>query len=397
MIFLQAARAALSGKPCLNRIQASLSLLASLILAAGLFSCGNSYTGAAPSHYAYVTLPQTGNVMLLQIDGATGSLTVGPETPAVQNATTIGLALLPSKKFLYGMNSFSNTISIFSVASDGTLSLTGTPMPSGNGPYAAAIDPSGKYLLVTNSYGSNSSGGDISVYSIDSGSGALTEVAGSPFPANADPSEILIAPTGKTVYVTNPAIGMVTAFSFSGGVLAQLSTSPVFSGKGATGLAMDATGRFLFVANPLATNSPPYSATLGNITGFNIDPSTGGLSSMLGSPFAATSGNAPTQVAIDPGGRFLYATTPGSGDSIWCFTIDPTSGQLIATTSSPFSLAAGAQFALFDPTGGRFYIGNANGSAIEAYTYNPSTGALTAITGSPFSVSAQPGKMVFSE
>jgi 6-phosphogluconolactonase len=247
-------------------------------------------------------------------------------------------------------------------------------------------------LLVTNNFGNN-----VSVYSIDASSGALSEVAGSPFPANSNPAEILITPSGKFVYVTNPGIGMVTAFSFSNGVLTQLPTSPVPSGAGAIGLAVDGSERFLYVANPSASNPPPFSSTTGNISGFNIDPSTGALGTMPGSPFTATNGKGPSAVTVDPSGRFVYATTAGSSFSIWCFTISPMNGQLVAATNSPFSLTAGGLFALIDPSGNYLYIGSQDANGTAGYTYDPSTGAPTAIAGSPFSTGAAPGKMVLSE
>jgi 6-phosphogluconolactonase (cycloisomerase 2 family) len=246
---------------------------------------------------------------------------------------------------------------------------------------------------VTNNFGNN-----VSVYSIDASSGALSEVAGSPFPANNNPAEILITPSGKFVYVTNPGIGMITAFSFSNGVLTKVPGSPFSSapGGGAFGLAVDGSERFLYVANPAASNPPP-SSTTGNVSGFNIDPSSGALSPIQGSPFTATNGKGPSAVTVDPSGRFVYATTPGSSFSIWCFAITPTNGQLVAATNSPFSLTAGGLFALIDPSGNYLYIGSQDATGIAGYTYDPSTGAPTAITGSPFSTLAAPGKMVLSE
>ena len=395
MSFLRAARAALAGLNCLPRIPVALVVVAVFVLAGLSLSCGSSSHGTSGhNHNAYVTLPARGSVLLLHINGATGAITLGAETPQVQNTSPTGIALLPSKKFLYAINSSSHadSISIFNVASDGTLALSGTPSPAGNGPNDAVIDPSGKYLLVTNNFGNN-----VSVYSIDASSGALSEVAGSPFPANSNPAEILITPSGKFVYVTNPGIGMVTAFSFSNGVLTQLPTSPVPSGAGAIGLAVDGSERFLYVANPSASNPPPFSSTTGNISGFNIDPSTGALGTMPGSPFTATNGKGPSAVTVDPSGRFVYATTTGSSFSIWCFTITPPSGQLVAATNSPFSLTAGGLFALIDPSGNYLYIGSQDANGIAGYTYDPSTGAPTAITGSPFSTVAAPGKMVLSQ
>jgi 6-phosphogluconolactonase len=394
MSFLRAARAALVGQSSLPWILAAVAL----VLGGLSLSCGNSSHGTptGPNHSAYVTLPAHGSVLLLHINGATGAITMGAQTPQVQHTSPTGLALLlPSKKFLYAANSAANTISIFNVASDGTLALSGTPTPAGSGPWAAVIDPSGKYLLVTNNYFSD----NVSVFSIDPGSGALSEVAGSPFFANANPTEILITPSGKFVYVTNPTIGTITAFSFSNGVLTQVPGSPFPSlpggGGGAFGLAVDGTEHFLYVSNPSAPN--PLQSNTGNISGFNIDAVTGALTPIFGSPFTSTVGSGPTALTVDPSGKFLYAATTGSSFSIWCFTINSTNGQLAAVTNSPFSLAAGGLFALIDPSGNYFYIGSQAGNGIVGYTYNPSTGVPTAISGSPFSTGTAPGKMVLSE
>jgi len=159
------------------------------------------------------------------------------------------------------------------VNSDGTLSLTGTPMPAGNGPNVAVIDPTGQYLLVTNNFSN-----DISVFQIDVTTGGLTQV-GSTVPANANPTDIVFTHSGQFVYVTNPGIGMVSIFSFANGVLTQLpGLSPVFSGKGASALVVDNSDSFLYVANVTAINPAPNLST-GNISGFNIDSTSGALTS----------------------------------------------------------------------------------------------------------------------
>jgi 6-phosphogluconolactonase len=393
MSFRRAARAALTGQTCSTWTFVAIIV----ILAAITLSCGNNKnTGLlpGPNHSAYVTLPADGSVLLLHINGATGAITLGATTPQVEGTTPVGLALHPLKKFLYVVNSLNDSISIFNVAGDGTLTLTGTPTPAGSSPDTAVVDPSGKYLLVTNSL-SNS----ISVFAIDSGSGALSEVSGSPFFANANPTEILITHSGNFVYVTNPGIGMVTAFSFSNGVLTQVpNNSPVISGAGAAALAVDGSDRFLYVVNPRANNPPPFASTIGNVAGFTIDSGTGALAPILGSPFTSTVGSAgPTAVIVDPAGRFVYAVAPGSSSAIWCFAITPTNGQLVAVTNSPFSLTGGGLFALIDPIGHFFYIGSQAANGIEGYTYDSSNGTPTLMTGSPFTTGTAPGKMVLSE
>ena len=402
MSFLRAARAARAGQSNGLRI-----LVAVFVVLAGFsLSCGKSNQSTSPSnHDAYVTLPAWGSVLLLHIDGATGQIITGAQTPQQQDFTPAGLAFLPSKNILYAINSFDDTISIFNVASDGTLTLGSTPIAVGASPNAVVIDPSGKYLLVTNNFSSGGgyNGGDVSVFSIDASTGALSPV-GSPVPANTNPTNILFTHSGKFVYVSNPEIGMVTGFAFANGVLSLVPETPVSSGQGggALGLAVDGSDQFLYVTNPSATNPPPNQATIGNISGFNIDRTSGALTPILGSPFTSTvGGQGPTTITIDPTGRLVYAVTPGSSLSVWCFEITSTNGQLVAVTDSPFSVAAGGLFALFDPSGRFFYIGSAIG--IEAYTYNPSTGALTPISCpsstqcSPFSTLTAPGKMVFAE
>jgi len=406
MSILRAARAALAEQIGLSRILAVVSV--AILLAGFSLSCGSG-TLSRPNHNAYVTLPNKGSVALLHIDGASGAISIGAQTPQVVGTTPIGLALLPSKKFLYAVNSFANSISIYAVGADGTLTaacptVPCTPTPvGGSGPVAAAIDPSGSYLLVTNNFTD-----DISVFSIDSSSGALT-LMGSPVPTPTNPSEILFTHSGKFVYVSNPALGMVSGFAFcptqlasepqcsaATSVLSPVPSSPVLSGPGAIGLAVDSSDRFLYVANPSASN--PSVPTIGNISGFNIDPNSGALTTaIIGSPFFATNGIGPTAVTVDPSGRYLYAVTTGTSDSIWCFTINPTNGQLVAVTGSPFSLSAGNLFILIDPEGNYLYIGSQDGNAIAGYTYNPSTGVPVAISGSPFSTKTAPGKMVLSE
>ncbi len=392
MSFLRAARAALL---CKKRLFGTSAVIVVVLLAAFLLSCsGNKPVPKFGEHQnAYVTLPGPGSVLLVQINSLTGEITTIAQTPQVAGTSPLGLAVLD--KFLYVANAQANTISLFNIAGDGTLSQKGSPTQAGSGPHEVAIDPTGKYLLVTNSFSNN-----ISVFSIDSGSGALTEVPNSPFYAGLDPAEILIPPSGDLVYVSNPGVGTVTAFTFSPstGALAPVPGSPYYSGAGASGLAVDSSGTHLYVANTTAINNPPTS--IGNISAFNIFPTQGSsygtLSAVTGSPFTAIAGNGPTVLVFSPVGNFLFATTPGSSYSVWVFTVAADgSGALAPTLNSPFSVAAGNLFALIDPTGNYFYIGSSSG--IQGYTYDQNTGQPTVINNSPFSTSGTaPGRMVIA-
>jgi 6-phosphogluconolactonase len=378
MIFPGSARAALSNQPCLRWTGFAFALL----LAGLFFSCGSS---SPATHNAYITLPLTGSVRLLHINNSSGAITFGAQTPSVQGATPTGLVLNSSKKFLFVANSGANTISVFKVAGDGTLTLSGTPIATGGGPRGMVLDPSERFLLVTNA-GPNVN--TISVFSVDSATGALSEAPGSPFPAHDGPNEILMTPSGKFVYVTS-STGFITAFTFAGGVLTEVNGSPFASGLGLSALAVDSGEHFLYAAN----------TTDNTISGFAIDPGSapgsvpGALSAVPGSPLLPTAGSGPSALAVDTLNKFLYVATKGSTSSIWAFTFDST-GRLTAVANSPFSLSAGELFLVMEPTGSFFYIGNGDGSNIAAYKYDSGTGAPTAVTGSPFSTGSAPGKMV---
>ena len=389
MTFRRAAQAALAGRVNPGWVV----LTVSLILVALSASCGGkSSSSSGASHNGYISVPATGSVMLLHIDNSTGAITLGPETPPVVGNSPNAVVLHPSGKFLYAVNSDGNTISIFNVAADGTLTLSATPTPAcqaGCGPRAAVIDPSGNYLLVSNTFSNN-----VSVFAIGSGGATLSPVQGSPFPAGPGPTDLKI--TSKNfVYVVNPGIAKVEGFSLntSNGFLTPSSQPPVSAGAGLNAIAIDPTGRFLYTAN---TSDNTVSA-------FTIDPSSGFLNSITGSPYCSTpgctgAGSGPGALAVDTSARFLYVSTPGSSNSIWVFSIAGANGELAPLTNSPFSLSAGTLFLLMEPSGKFFYVGNQSpsGSNIAGYSYDPSTGVPTAISGSPFSAGSSLGGMLIT-
>jgi Lactonase, 7-bladed beta-propeller len=69
-----------------------------------------------------------------------------------------------------------------------------------------------------------------------------------------------------------------------------------------------------------------------NVSGYTIDPSTGALTAIVGSPFPA--GVPPHSVAVDPSGKFAYVANEGGNVS--GYTIDPRTGALTAIAGSPF-------------------------------------------------------------
>lgn len=371
----QAARPALAGSGRFYRV-----LVAVAVLLAGLSSScgGGSSSSSSTSHNAYVTLPQRETVLLLHINDSSGVISSGAETVPRVNTSPTGLALGSTKKSLYVVNAAENTVSVFNIAGDGTLTLSGTPIPTGFSPRTAIVDPSGKFLLVTNA-GASGLTGSVSLYSIDSGSGALAEVSGSPFDVGPNPTDLRM--TGNFVYVALPNSGVVTAF-----LLANTTLSPIgtFSARpGVTALAIDPNGHFLYTAN----------ASDNSVSAFTIAPATGVLAEVIGSPYSIGTATSPRGLGIDSSSKFLYVANQGT-NNILGFTITSGSGTLAAiTTGFPVTTGTAPLFLVLEPAGEFLYTGNQTGTNISGFSFDPSTGALTAITGSPFTIASTPGAM----
>jgi 6-phosphogluconolactonase len=138
---------------------------------------------------------------------------------------------------------------------------------------------------------------------------------------------------------------------------------------------------FVYVANGIGV-----SLTAGNISVFSVDPNTGVLTPVPGSPFNA--GAQPTAVASDPSSRFLYETsnlgviTPSN--NISAFTISPTTGALTPVPGSPFMGGIYPASISVDSTGSFVYTadsgGDSNGNSISGFSIDVASGALTPIS-----------------
>jgi 6-phosphogluconolactonase (cycloisomerase 2 family) len=214
------------------------------------------------------------------------------------------------------------------------------------------------------------SGGGVSAYSIGA-DGALTQLTslGSPFAAGNSPFSVAVDPTGRFAYVVNVLDGVSAHSIGANGALTPIGTFP--AGTSPRFVAVDPTGKFAYVANFGGT------AVGGSVSAYTIDPSTGVLASVPGSPFAA---GHPLSVAVDPTGKFAYVANFGGGSSgsngnVSAYSIGA-NGAL--TPIGTFAAGANPDSVAVDPTGKFAYVAN-RGGTVSAYTINQSTGALTAI------------------
>jgi len=242
-------------------------------------------------------------------------------------------------------------------------------------------------------YAGNQNSNDISAYTVDNSTGALATVPGSAFAGPTGPRDAVVELLGKYLYVANGGTTETAGSGVSGysidpttGALSQLPGSPFAGGSGPRGIALHPSGKFLYTADRQSNS----------VSGYAINTSTGGLTAIAGSPFTIPaegeeSEPGPQQLTVDPSGRFLYVSNHLTGD-ISGFTINATTGALTLMSGSPFSDQETPDsniqpFALVVVPSGQFlYVTNHGSSTLSVYSVNAGTGALTPIAGSPFDI-----------
>nr|NIO15886.1 beta-propeller fold lactonase family protein [Deltaproteobacteria bacterium]NIS76541.1 beta-propeller fold lactonase family protein [Deltaproteobacteria bacterium] len=157
------------------------------------------------------------------------------------------------------------------------------------------------------------------------------------------------------------------------------SADPIYDNFNANNVTATITDndRFAFVAN----------RTSGNISIYNVDPSTGALSPDPGSTFLIDAAPGSFAVAAHPSGEFLYVAN-ADNDTVSALAIDSSTGglslieaEIAAANAQPFSVAV-------DRTGSFLYVANIGDGTVSAYSINQSTGELTPI-GNPVASGTQ--------
>lgn len=131
----------------------------------------------------------------------------------------------------------------------------------------------------------------------------------------------------------------------------------------------------------LAPAAHAYVASWGVLSTYSIDPSTGDLtasgSSPLTFPVLWPFGGI-QQIATDPSGQFLYVL---HFSGVYAYTIDPNTGALTKVAGSPFAAGVGPYSFAFDASGTHLYVAAGTSvvapvnTLISAFSVQPS-GAL---------------------
>ena len=115
------------------------------------------------------------------------------------------------------------------------------------------------------------------------------------------------------------------------------------------------------------------------VNAYRVDPNSGNLKGVLGSPFAG--GTSPISLAVHPSGKFLYAANQG-GNDISLFTIDSGSGELKEVM--PRTMAGINPTSLVMDSGGDLLIvANQTSNNVSVFSVSSSDGTLTEVRARP--------------
>jgi YVTN family beta-propeller protein len=194
------------------------------------------------------------------------------------------------------------------------------------------IDPQSQYVYVVNEFSNSVSGLAIA------STGGLVPLPGSPYSLEGSKARsIVVDPAGELVYVASAGSNSISGFRIAErGALTAISGSPFLLESGAYSLAIDPSGQFVFAV--------PGPSTVSSITPLLIRR-TGALSPVCGSAVSATDGWGAKSAIVDPSGKLVYVANAES-NSVSGYIINPNSGALTAVAGSPFAAGSGPVAAL---------------------------------------------------
>ena len=150
--------------------------------------------GSGPRHYAFhpggrwvfTINEQAATITTFAWDAKAGALTARSSVPTrpadVKTGSTAEIHVHKSGRFVYGSNRGHDSIAVFTIGTDGTLTLVEYEPTRGQTPRNFSLDPSGRWLIAANQRSDT-----LAVFSIDQKTGALTpagELTSAPSPVS---------------------------------------------------------------------------------------------------------------------------------------------------------------------------------------------------------------------
>ena len=321
-----------------------------------------------------------GAIHRFEMEMATGKLTPAGATEGVANPSF--LAIHPNGRLLYAVNEAwgkgGGTLSAFAIdPKTGDLAFLNKASSGGAGPCHLVVDKAGRHVLAAN-YG----GGSVCVLPIAE-DGRLGEATAfvqhegkSVHPKRQDKPHahsIHLDPANRFAFACDLGLDKVLVYRFDAAKGTLTPNDPPFAkvapGAGPRHFAFHPNGRLAYAINELDST----------VTVFSYDADQGVLAeltslSTLPEGFAAESYTA--EVAVHPGGAFLYGSNRGH-NSIAIFAIDASMGK-IRFVGTELTRGDWPRHFGIDPTGTWLIVANRRSNDLIPFRIDPKTGALKA-------------------
>ncbi len=348
-------------------------------------SCGSSV-----GKFAYTADYANGLIYAYTINASTGALTQVATYPDGTNPAAVSLA--PNGLFAFSASNSGTEVHAFTInQTTGALTeVSGSPYSTGF-VVGSAYPDIGVAPNSANLYLASAGDGEMAGFSINQTTGQLTALPGSPYAAGADAGGIpAFSPNGTDVYVVDQnqtAAGGVYGFSIDAttGALTPISGSPFAAGVYPVWISFTPKGNFAYVSNNGGTTSGANT-----VSAYSVNAATGALTPLATPTYAMN--ETPQDLTIDSSGTHLYVAmgTGGSVGEVEGFTIN-SDGSLTAIAGSPWPVGLGPMFVDIDPTGQFAYVSSAQGTGVYGFTIDATTGAFTAMDGgTPFTTGSEP-------
>lgn len=315
--------------------------------------------------FVYVANDASGDIAVLELDAATGSLNLLGRTAC--GPSTMSLAVSPDRRFLHAAvrkAPFQLVTYAIDPSSGSLTEISRIPAPD-NLTYIAT-DRTGEYL-----FGASYTGGTVAVMAVAADGGLEAEPV-QVLATGEKPHAIVAGPSNQFVYVPHLGESRVDVFVFDGqsGWLSRAEPAHVSAdeGSGPRHCVFSPDGRFLYVASEMDALVYVYAVSAG----------TGELTEIqrISALPADVAVNAPAlaDIHVTPDGEFLYASERAT-NTIAGYRIDTATGRLDSVGN--FDTESWPRGFAIDPNGGFVLVAGQKSNHVAVHAIDPVTGMLT--------------------
>lgn len=268
------------------------------------------------------------------------------------------LAVDPLDRFVFVGGASSRTVHTYLIDQDGGLLDTGLAKTLGSeeSPRDMAVGPQGRFLYLC------VRGPDVlRSYEIDPVTGALSQVDEAP--AGEDPRDLALHPTGRFLYSSDFLGDSIVAWQVKEGEFVGEPTSAAAPSRPGD-IRFSAGGDRAFVSGTGSDILIPY----------RISAATGQLVPI---PPGAGASNRPVVIEVHPVRPWAYAAmeeTPSGNGSVRFLLVNEETGGLQGATGQSIQAGLGPSDLRIDPSGRFLYVLNEDGNDLSLYRIDPQDG-----------------------